>query len=165
MNRHHATYLTNFVVHRAALLVLVLCTLPCLTGCETVDKVRMKLFGIVIENPERETAEWVLRETLMSASDPDEQAGWARFQKVLHSDERTTNALKGWHSGNWPRMRRQASYYLDEQGRFILRDFRIQQNDGIDFFLENRFRDLPTPCAVHRDINNNGLWRIKRCSL
>lgn len=134
------------------------------TACETIDKARMKLFGITVTNPESETAEWVLREALYAAADKDEEKGWERLQKVLHSDQRTTNALRGWHEHNWPRMRKQAHLYLDDQGTFILRDFKVQQNGGVDYFVENRHRDMPTPCAVYIDPANNGLWRIKRCS-
>lgn len=134
-------------------------------GCETVDKARMRLLGVTVENPEPETAEWVLREVLMAAKDPDAEKGWERFQKMLHSQERTNNALRGWQQFGWPRIRRQAHLYLDEQNRFVLRDFKVMQNDGIDFFLENRERDLPTPCAVYLDYANNKHWRVKRCSL
>ena len=83
----------------------------------------------------------------------------------MHSQERTTNALKGWQQFGWPRIRRQAKLYLDEHDRFVLRDFKTMQNDGIDFFLENRERDMPTPCAVYLDFANNKHWRVKRCSL
>lgn len=136
-----------------------------LGGCEVVDKARMKLLGVKVTNPEPETAEWVLREVLLAGKEPDEEKGWQRFQKVLHSQERTNNALKGWQQFGWPRIRRQAHLYLDETGTFVLRDFRTLQNDGIDFFLENRDRDLPTPCSVYLDFANNKQWRVKRCSL
>lgn len=136
-----------------------------LLGCEAVDKARMKLVGVTVDQPEAETAEWVLAEALHAAMEPDADKGWERFQKVLHSQERTPSALAGWQQFGWPRMRKQAKNYLDEDGRFVLRDFRNQQNEGIDFFLENRTRELPTPCSVYLDYANNKLWRIKRCSL
>lgn len=134
-------------------------------GCATFDKARMKLLGVTVDKPEPETAEWVIKEVLLAAKDPDEERGWEKFQKLLHSQERSTNALKGWQQFGWPRMRRQAHLYLDEHDRFVLRDFKEMQNDGIDFFLENRERDLPTPCAVYLDFANNKHWRVKRCSL
>jgi len=135
------------------------------SGCETIDKARMKLFGVTVDNPERETAEWVLKEALHAAADSDEERGWAKFQTLLHSSERSPNALRGWQSHGWQRMRKQAKLYLDDQGRFTLRDFKPQTNEGIDFFVENRYRDMPTPCAVYIDRANGELWRIKRCSL
>lgn len=134
-------------------------------GCETLDKARMKVLGITVCNPEPESAEWVLREALMAAAEKDEDKGWGRFQKILHTQERSTNALKGWLAGSFSRMRRQHHLYLDEQGCFVLRDFRTLSNEGIDYFVGNRFRDLPTPCSVYIDRDNNNLWRIKRCSL
>ena len=148
-----------------ARLLAALCVLAAASGCEVVDKARMKVLGVTVENPEPETAEWVLREVLMAAKDPDAEKGWERFQKMLHSQERTNNALRGWQQFGWPRIKRQAHLYLDDQNRYILRDFRVMQNDGIDFFLENRERDLPTPCAVYLDFANNKHWRVKRCSL
>jgi hypothetical protein len=153
-------------VRRLALLLIVVATSSSLISCESVDKARMKLFGIKVCSPEPETAEWVINEVVQAAKDTDEERGWVRLQKVLHSSERTPNALRGWQDGNWPRMRKQVSNYLDDQGCFTLRDFRTQQGDrGIDFFVENRQRDMPTPCAVYQDENNNRLWRVKRCSL
>lgn len=146
-------------------LAIGLALLATLVGCEVVDKARMKLLGVTVENPEPETAEWVLREVLMAAKDPDAEKGWERFQKMLHSQERTNNALRGWQQFGWPRIKRQAHLYLDDQNRYVLRDFKVMQNDGIDFFLENRERDLPTPCAVYLDYANNKHWRVKRCSL
>lgn len=136
-----------------------------LPGCEAIDKARMRILGVTVDQPEPETAEWVIKQALMAAADKDEERGWANFQKMLHTSERTTNALRGWYQGNWPRMRHQTKLYLDDQGRFVLRDFKIQQNEGIDYFVENKVRDLPTPCSVYIDHNNNNLWRIKRCSL
>ena len=154
----------SVVVRLRALVVLAL--LVTCTSCETVDAARMKLFGINVCNPEPETAEWVMMEAVLAAKDKDEERGWERLQKVLHSSERSPNALRGWQDGNWPRMRRQVKDYLDEQGCYTLRDFRKQQGErGIDFYFENKSRDLPTPCAVYKDENNNMLWRIKRCSL
>jgi hypothetical protein len=147
-------------------LLLFACLALGLGGCETFDKARMKLVGVKVCNPDQGSAEWVLNEAVQSAKDSDEERGWARLQKVLHSSERSVNALKGWHEGNWPRMRRQVKHYLDDKGCFTLRDFRTQQGDaGIDFFMENDERDLPTPCAVYIDADNNKQWRIKRCSM
>jgi hypothetical protein len=136
-----------------------------LGGCEWIDKARMKVFGITVCNPDQETAEWVLREVLLAAAEKDEDKGFSRLQKVLHTAERTTNSLKDWAAFKYPRMRRQANLYLDDAGCFTVVDFRTMQNEGIEYFVQNRFRDLPTPCTVYTDHDNNGLWRIKRCSL
>ena len=46
----------------------------------------------------------------------------------------------------WPRIKRQAHLSLDDQNRYVLRDFKVMQNDGIDFFrrqgLGNRLAPL-----------------------
>ncbi len=140
--------------------------LPLLSGCDTIDKARMRLFGVHVCAPEDESAEWVIAQALRAASDPDEERGWLAFQKVLHSSERTPAALRAWQEGSWSRMRRQAHLYLDESKCFQLVDFREMQGEvGYDYFVANRERELPTPCSVYLDANNNNLWRIKRCSL
>lgn len=137
-----------------------------LPSCEAADKARMKLVGIKVCDPEPESAEWVLMEAVKAASEKDDDKGWDRLQKVLHSSERSTNALRGWHEGNWKRMRAQMSNYVDDQGCFTLVDFKAMQgNVGIDYYVKNKTRDMPTPCAVYQDENNNKLWRVKRCSL
>lgn len=145
---------------------LILLATAALAGCETVDKARMRLFGVHVCAPEDESAEWVIAQALRAAGDPDEERGWSAFQKVLHSSERTPAALRAWREGSWSRMRRQTQLYLDEAKCFNLVDFREMQGEvGYDYFVANRERELPTPCSVYLDANNNNLWRIKRCSL
>ena len=137
-----------------------------LCACDTVDKARMRIFGVHVCAPAEETAEWVIAQALAAASDPDEEHGWSAFQKMLHSSERTPAALRSWREGSWARMRRQAGLYLDSSKCFNLVDFREMQGEvGFDYFVANRQREMPTPCSVYLDPNNNNLWRIKRCSL
>lgn len=137
-----------------------------LTGCDTMDKARMRLFGVHVCTAEDESAEWVLASALRAAADPDEDRGWAEFQKLLHSSERSASGLRGWREGSWARMRRQASQYLDAEKCFDLVDFREMQGQvGFEYYVANKSRELPTPCAVYVDPNNHNLWRIKRCSL
>ncbi len=136
------------------------------SGCDTIDKTRMRIFGLHICAPEEETAEWVIAQALAAAADTDEERGWLAFQKLLHSSERTPAALRSWREGNWSRMRRQVNLYLDSSKCFNLVDFREMQGEvGYDYFVANRQREMPTPCSVYLDPNNNNLWRIKRCSL
>lgn len=144
------------------------------SGCDTIgktiDKARMKLVGIVVTSPEPETAEWVIKEAIEAAHDSNEEAGWERFQQMLHSEERTPNALRSWYEGGWKRMRRQAKDYLQPDGSFKIVDFReIMRSTGelagYEFFLESHKKPMPTPCAVYIDDGSNGKWRIRRCSL
>ena len=143
-------------------------------GCDivgkTVDKARMKILGIVVTNPDPESAEWVIKEAIESAMDPNEEAGWERFQKTLHTEERTPNALRGWYEGGWKRMRRQAKDYVDQDGSFKIVDFKEIMLSaggvaGYEFYLESHRKEMPTPCAVYTDDENGGKWRIRRCSL
>ena len=38
-----------------------------LAGCDTIDKARMRLFGVRVCAPEDETAEWVIAQALLRA--------------------------------------------------------------------------------------------------
>lgn len=156
---------------RAALAIALLVGVG---GCDivgkTVDKARMKIFGIVVTNPDPESAEWVIKQAIEAAMDSNEETGWERFQQTLHSEERTPNALRGWYEGGWKRMRRQAKDYVDPDGSFKIVDFKEIMASaggiaGYEFYLESHRKEMPTPCAVYTDDDNGGKWRIRRCSL
>ncbi len=145
-----------------------------LTACDTVgktiDKARMKIMGIEVLDPERETAEWVLRQAIDAANNSNEEEGWERFQKMLHSDERTPNSLRNWYDNGWKRMRRQAKDYLAPDNSFKLADYKEIMSStgelaGVEFFVVSTKKEMPTPCAVYRDAEQEDRWRIRRCSL
>ncbi len=168
------TIVPNIRRHRALGFALLLAAATLLGGCDmvgkTIDKARMKVLGVTVTDPAPETAEWVLKEAIESAADENEERGWERFQKVLHSDERTPNALRGWYDHAWKRMRRQAKDYINPDGSFKLVDFKEIMRSaggtaGIEYFIESHKKQMPTPCAVYYDDNNGGKWRIRRCSL
>ena len=145
---------------------LVLALPVTLTACDSVEKVRMRVLGLHVCAPPEESPQWVLARALAAANDPDEERGWADFQQLLHTSERSPAALRGWREGNWARMRRQSGLYLDAEKCFDLVDFREMQGDvGDEYYVANHARDLPTPCAVYLDPDNHNQWRIKRCSL
>ncbi len=157
-----------------ALAVLTLFFSLPLSGCdmvaETVDKIRVKVLGITVCEPERETAEWVLKRALDAATEKNADRGWERFQKMLHSSEQSPNALRGWYTMGWKRMRRQAKDYLDPDGCFKIVDFKKVMSSrqllvGVDYYIESHKKEMPTPCAVYIDEEKGGKWRIRRCSL
>ncbi|MCO4760071.1 MAG: hypothetical protein KC502_01090 [Myxococcales bacterium] len=146
-----------------------------LAGCDalkmTVDKVRMKLIGITVTDPERESAEWVLMQAIEAAADKNAERGWEKFQKVLHTSERSPNALRSWYTGAWPRMRRQVSDYdINGDGSFKIVNVKEMVKSsggtaGLEFYIVSRKKEMPTPCAVYLDENHDDKWRIRRCSL
>jgi hypothetical protein len=145
-----------------------------LGGCEalqeTADKARMKLFGVTVTDPEPGSAEWVLKEVVESALDKDEERGWERFQVVLHSEERTPNALRSWYDHAWKRMRRQMPDYVNEDRSFKIVDFKKMLLNkgglaGYEFFIESHKKEMPTPCSIYIDEAAGGEWRVRRCSL
>lgn len=148
----------------AALALGLLCGLA-LSGCKTVDKIRMKTLGVMVCEPAEETAEWVIMEALLAGKTDSREKGWERLQAVLHTSERSPAALRSWNEMVYPRLRRQADHYLDGDGCFRLVNFREMQNGGIDFYVESHRKEMPTPCSVYADGGQGGRWRIKRCSL
>lgn len=146
-----------------------------LSGCDsikmTVDKIRMKTIGITVSNPDNGSAEWVLMEAMEAARDKNAERGWERFQKILHSSERSPNALRSWYTGAWPRMRRQAmDYDINGDGSFKIVNVKEMVKSiggiaGLEFYIVSRKKEMPTPCAVYLDEEHGDAWRIRRCSL
>ncbi len=146
-----------------------------IAGCDalrmTVDKIRMKTIGIEVCEPDKESAEWVLMEAMEAARDKNEERGWERFQKVLHSSERSPNALRSWYTGAWPRMRRQIKHYdLNGDGCFKMVNLKEMVRGtggtaGYEYYITSKIKEMPTPCAVYLDDENGNKWRIRRCSL
>lgn len=144
------------------------------SGCqyinEQVTMVRIKVLGIEVCEPDKESAEWVLMEVLKAMNKKDSEAGWERFQKMLHSKERNPNSLRGWNQMGWRRMRKQKDHYLNEDGCYKIVKLRKVEStrgelQGVEYYLESKKKDMGTPCSVYKDEDNKGKWRIKRCSL
>ena len=161
-------------VRSSLLPVAALAVALSLGGCEmiqeTVYKIQLKIIGETVCEPDRETAQWVLKRALEAAVVKNQEQGWERFQNVLHSSEQSPNALRGWYTMGWKRLRRQAKDYLDDDGCFKIVDFKkvMSSRDelaGIDYYIQSRKKEMPTPCAVYIDKKKGDKWRIKRCSL
>lgn len=154
---------------------MLMATLLLASGCDslksTLDKARMKLVGVTVTNPERESAEWVLKQAIEAARDKNAERGWEKFQKILHSSEQSPNALRGWYTGAWKRLGRQVEDYILEDGvSFKIVDYKEVMSStgqlvGLDYYIVSRKKEMPTPCAVYRDDEKGGKWRIRRCSL
>lgn len=145
-----------------------------LTGCDYVSEqatlARIKLLGIEVCEPTRETAEWVIMETLKAMNNKNSEAGWERFQTMLHSKERNPNSLRGWHQMGWRRMQKQKDHYLNDDGCYkIVKVRKIESSrgelQGVEYYIESKKKDMGTPCAVYKDEERGDRWRIKRCSL
>jgi len=155
----------------AIVLLLALTFSACQSIKLTIDKIRMKTIGITVIDPEPDSAEWVLMEALEAAKDDNAERGWERFQKVLHTSERSPNALRSWYTGAWPRMRRQADDYdINGDGSFKIVNVKDMVKSigglaGLEFYIVSRKKEMPTPCAVYLDEEHGDAWRIRRCSL
>ncbi|GEM_PF-3591975 len=152
---------------------VVVCVALSAAGCDYVDeqvtKARIKVLGITVCEPARETAEWVLMKTLKAMQEKNDEKGWESFQKLLHSQERTVNSLRSWRQMTWRRMRKQKDHYLDEDGCYKIIQLRKLESSrgtlqGLEFYVESNKKEMGTPCSVYRDKDNKDRWRIKRCS-
>ena len=157
-----------------AVIAVVTFILAGLSGCDYVNEqatmVRIKVLGIEVCDPDKETAEWVLMKTLKAMNNKDSEAGWEQFQRMLHSAERNPNSLRGWHQMGWRRMRKQKDHYLTPDGCYkIVKLRKIESSrgelQGVEYYLESKKKEMGTPCSVYKDEDNKGRWRIKRCSL
>ena len=151
--------------------VMVSCTMP---GCDYVNEqvtlVRLKVLGIEVCEAEKETAEWVLMEILKAMNDKSNEAGWEKFQRMLHTKERNANSMRSWHQNAWKRMRKQKDHYLNDKGCYkILKIRKIESSlgelQGVEYYLQSNKKEMGTPCSVYKDKENKNRWRIKRCSL
>lgn len=142
-----------------------------LGGCQKVEDAWINVAGKKVSNPEKETEDWVLMEAMKAARNDNAERGWERFQKVLHTSERTPNALRGWYKDAWPRMRRQVSHYdFDGKGSFEIVGVKTMSGSdgsvtGREYRIKSSKKQMPTPCAVYIDAEQGGAWRIRRCSL
>lgn len=152
---------------------LLALAMPLLSGCDyaenTITQARIKVLGITVCEADRESAEWVLMQTIKAMRAEDSEAGWEDFQKLLHTKERSVNSLRGWRQMTWRRMRKQRDHYLDADGCYKivkLRKVESSRGDlqGLEFYIESKHKDMGTPCSVYKDDDAKGKWRIKRCS-
>ena len=110
--------------------------------------------------------EWVVQQVLISAMTADADAGWKIIEPLMHSMHRTPNGMASYRSLNYPASRRKVHLFLEDDTKPHYRVARVEtkEADVMKIFVFNE-RSMPTPCAVKKDTEAGGAWRIYRCSL
>ena len=136
------------------------------SGCRWV---REKIgIGTVIEDPEPGTPEATIKLAIEAAATPDEDKGWKKFRRLLHSEQRKSPASeRSWRENNFRAFRKKWKYYVldpDKMSFRIVREREYEEEDGtLELFIENSKSEMPTPCSLKKD--HDGAWRIMKCSL
>lgn len=127
------------------------------------QKVKLKLgIGDKITSAEPGTPEAVVQEVLKAALNPDEQAGWEHFSKLLHSSELDSPvAVNDWRNTKFPSIRRKAQYLVDDKTSFAYTIMdRREEPPSLMVFVKNSQSDLPTPCKLRQDPAAGNAWRV-----
>lgn len=163
---------------RSATAIVALLLLASLGACDKVKELVSspalpsldRPLGERFCTPNRETAPWVLKQALDAAGQEDTQESWQTFEKMLHSSQRTPDALQRWRTSGWQRLRRRSSGYVDGKGCFKVVDIEMVMNDsdeliGMVYAVADPERVAPGTCALYADAGNGNRWRIKECEL
>ncbi len=161
---------TEVMMRRLRLFSIALGLLAFTVGLTDCRWIKMKLgIGTDISSPDEGTPEWVVQQALAAAAESDEEKGWDRFARLLHSEQRYANSLKQWRAFKFRDFRKRVQNYVkDAKGptytimRWVEEG---EKGDTLTIFVESNKTDMPTPCTVQIDDNLKGLWKITRCSL
>ncbi len=156
------------MLRRLSTLFLVFLALAFVASAPGCKKVQRLLPPKTIENPEAGTPEAIVQEAIKAAMTKDEAEGWKHFRSLLHSSELESPASeKNWRQMNFATFRRKVPLFLEDPSKPVYKmQYYEETADGMyKVFVINSKSDVPTPCGVKRDANNNDEWRIKMCSL
>lgn len=145
-------------------LLIVATVLPLMSGCRWI---REKLdMGWIVSDPDSDSPEWVVQQGIMAAvkARKDFGAGWADYQKLLHSSEyESPQAMKEWETLRLPAMSRKVECFLrTEEGEyaFEVKEIREEEETYVKVFVSCKTSDMPTPCNLKKDPKNGDAWRI-----
>ncbi len=132
-------------------------------------KIKSKL-GITetVVEPADGSPEKVLQDAMKAALTDKEDAGWRKFRKLLHTDERSQRALAEWRQLRFASFRRKVKLYVRDAEKVSYEIVRVDErpNGSLKYFIENTGNpDNPTPCTLIKDMAADGAWRIRSCSL
>jgi hypothetical protein len=156
-------------------LALALGTAP---GC---TKIKKMLPAKTIDNPTAGSPEWVVREAMAAAMDPDEGAGWKRFKPLLHTSQLGRGSLSSWRTLNFSAFRRKWDLYVVNAEGVACRTAKCdraktapvyelkytedEDDNTTKLFVVNMGNpDYPTPCKLKKDADQGGEWKILMCS-
>ncbi len=122
--------------------------------------------GRLVTDPEQGSPDWVIQQVLRAAMNPDPEAGWSILEPLMHSMHRTPNGMQSYRAFNYPASRRKVRLFLadDTKPWFHVVKVETPDPDVLKIFVYND-KSMPTPCAVKKDAEAGGQWRVYRCSL
>ncbi|HIA03403.1 MAG TPA: hypothetical protein EYN66_16090 [Myxococcales bacterium] len=110
--------------------------------------------------------------TFMAATDPDNEAGFESFLKLIHSDRtEAPQSIPSLREFTWRSLRKNHATYLSEAEENTSFEVVCREPETIDsntkmakLFLKSGARS-PVPVIFKRDPNREYAWRITDCSL
>lgn len=145
------------------LLAAVLVALVAVAGAAGCQKIRSKIgMGTTISSPDPGTPEKVIQDVLKAARMSDEADGWVAFSMLLHSQESSSPAaMNEWQTMRFPTMRRKVDFLLVDKAALVykLMDKR-EEGKELKVYVNNSQSDMPTPCTLRRDPEQNNAWRV-----
>ncbi len=95
-------------------------------------------------------------------------AGGARSPPLLHSKQlKSVASERNWRNFNFQTTRRKYKLYLEDDEKPVFK-FGYMEEDldgGVAIYIRNEKSDMPTPCTVRPDPEQDNKWRITKCSL
>lgn len=149
------------------LLLFVAGALATTSGCQ---KLRMQFqLKTTVSDPEPESPKWVVHQAIVAAMEKDEAKAWEAFSQMLHSSEKKSQQnWREWRQLRFSTFQRKVHLYLEDDN-VAEWEFRYmdEQDDGaIRLFVHNAGDpELPTPCRLRKDPEQDMKWRIYNCSL
>lgn len=118
------------------------------------------------------TAAGVLKVLFMAAADPDEDGGFRRFCRTIHSDHsQGPRALAELRAFHWRQLRKRYEQYLHDATQpdsfsitHTVPTVVSPKDPSMKVFVSSRTRS-PVPTVFRRDPKHGGQWRIEVTSL
>ena len=124
--------------------------------------------GTVITAPVEGTPEWVIQRVIAASMNPDEAAGWAEFEALLHTSEKLPNALISRRELNYPASRRKVGLFIVGEDKttpvYKIAYIETPAEDTLKIFVDNP-KSSPTPCYIRKDPAQDNQWKVTTCSL
>ncbi len=144
--------------------IVLALALSCATGCQWI---RTKMgMGWDVENPEKESPEWVIQRVLEAAGKEPFAAAWEEYSQYLHSEEQNSIvAMKEWETLRFPALRRKHECFLrptdDDKYAYEVKEILDRRQDYLEYRVSCKTTDMPTPCHLIQDPGQGGKWGVK----
>jgi hypothetical protein len=134
------------------------------SGCKWA---KQKLgMGWDVEQPERESPEWVIQRVLEAASKESFDEAWADYSQYLHSEESNSPAaMQVWETMKFKALRNKHQCFLRpsevDDFAYELKEIRELSERHVKFYVSCKTSDMPTPCELAQDPEAGNKWRVR----